>query len=88
MRINRQLPKEWPGWWYGPNGEGKIFEAAHEVPLGWVNHLGHTLFKPVEPIVLDKDDLIRELTAKGIEINPIWGNAHMKKVLDDCSTTR
>lgn len=25
----------WPAWFYGPNGESDIFNAAEEVPVGW-----------------------------------------------------
>tara|TARA_R110000868_G_scaffold209021_1_gene458586 strand:- start:3155 stop:3400 length:246 start_codon:yes stop_codon:yes gene_type:complete len=26
---------DWPGWFYGPNGESAIFKSAGEVPAGW-----------------------------------------------------
>lgn len=27
--------QDWPAWRYSPEGEGKVFNAAHEVPEGW-----------------------------------------------------
>lgn len=27
--------KNWPAWYYGPEGQSAIFEAASEVPEGW-----------------------------------------------------
>lgn len=26
---------QWPGWFYGPNGEAQVFQNADEVPEGW-----------------------------------------------------
>lgn len=26
---------DWPGWFYGPNGQSAIFKSAAEVPKGW-----------------------------------------------------
>jgi len=34
----------WPAWWYGPEGQGKVFQSADEVPEGWKD----TPFKPGE----------------------------------------
>lgn len=28
----------WPGWWYGPDGEAEIFNGPLEVPEGWHDH--------------------------------------------------
>ncbi len=30
----------WPSWRYGPDGQGKIFNSADEVPKGWKDHPG------------------------------------------------
>lgn len=77
----------WPSWRYSPDGEGRIFDKPQDVPNGWTRRVGQTL-KEVEPTVLSKTELIDQLTALGVEINPIWGTAHLKKVLDDRSTSR
>ncbi len=29
---------EFPCWAYGPDGEAEIFEAAGDIPAGWVDH--------------------------------------------------
>lgn len=82
MARAKREPKRWPAWRFGPNGESQIFNGPEEVPYGWVSSPGQ-VFEPVpESPKLDKEDLTRQLEAKGIKINPIWGLAHMKKVLD------
>lgn len=30
--------KAWPAWYFGPGDKSEIFEAASEVPKGWVDH--------------------------------------------------
>jgi hypothetical protein len=84
-RLSRASP--WPDLRYSPTGEAKLFQSAKDVPFGW------TLKPPTNSMprttqVLDRDELIAELTKKEIAIKPTWGTAHMKKVLDgDCSPT-
>ncbi len=29
---------DWPAWYYGPDGEGRIFDRAEDVPEGWQDH--------------------------------------------------
>lgn len=29
------MSKNWPAWYYGPEGQSSIFETASEVPEGW-----------------------------------------------------
>lgn len=77
----------WPSWRYSPDGEGRVFNSAAEVPFGWTKRVGQQL-EEVAPPELNKTELIEQLTALGVEINPIWGTAHLKKVLDDRSTSR
>jgi hypothetical protein len=81
----------WPSWRYGPEGQSAIFQCAEDVPEGWTR-------KPDEqpepfvprrrPVVLNRDELIAELQAHGVEPDLSWGMAHMKKVLDDLSSAR
>jgi hypothetical protein len=71
----------WPDLRYGPNGECKLFFAPHEVPYGWTQR-PDVPFVPPEQLGLDKEKLIAELEAKGIKVDPTWGKAHLKKVLD------
>lgn len=77
----------WPSWRYSPDGEGQIFNSPVEVPHGWTKKIGQQL-DSLAPVELDKEQLVAALAALGVEINPIWGKAHLKKVLDDCSPSR
>jgi hypothetical protein len=71
----------WPDIRYSPTGEAKLFNAPSEVPPGWVSkHPGDSVARPAEH--LDHDALVLELTKRGIAINPIWGNAHLKRIID------
>ena len=29
---------DYPAWFYGPGGEGQIFQTAEDVPEGWEDH--------------------------------------------------
>lgn len=79
---------EFPAWRYGPNGEAEIFNAETEVPFGWTKQPGQ-VFVPREGTARhDRADLIKQLEEAGITVNPTWSAAHMKKVLDDSSTSR
>lgn len=92
MARHNSKPKGpiWPSWRYGPNGEKGIFECAEDVPVGWTAKVGvpEPVLEVAPTIILDKDALIAELTERGIEVNPLWGNAHMKRIIDgDISPT-
>ena len=88
MRRSRTpIDRSWPRWMYSPTGEGQIFQKESDVPEGWVRKIGDVYVKS-GPVVYDYDDLVRQLNEKNIEINPIWGLAHMKRILDgDVSPT-
>lgn len=30
--------KNWPAWFYGPNGAASVFNSQSDVPTGWVPH--------------------------------------------------
>lgn len=32
------MKDEYPRWFYGPNNEAKVCDAADDVPEGWVDH--------------------------------------------------
>lgn len=32
------MSDQFPGWYYGPNGESQIFNSIEEVPEGWEDH--------------------------------------------------
>lgn len=89
MTVTRRRSElfRWPSWRYGPDGESGIFNSEEEVPTGWTRKPG-VPFVQAEQIQLDREDLVAQLTTQGIEVNPTWGKAHMKKVLDDSRTPR
>lgn len=93
MRIKRDPTKPpvdyWPSWRYGPHGEAQIFGSAEEVPQGWQRKPWYEEFETPEVQYHDKDQLIHDLEALGYTVDPTWGVAHMKKVLDnDVRTSR
>jgi len=79
---------KWPDVRYDPvTGKGELFYEAKDVPYGWV-HKPPLKITPRVGVELDKEDLLTRLQDLGVEINPTWSNAHMKRILDgDCSPT-
>ena len=31
------MAAKWPAWFYGPDGEGRVFERKDDVPSGWTD---------------------------------------------------
>lgn len=85
-RTRQIVSNQWPAWMYGPNGEASVFNSAEEVPFGYTHRPGE-LFIPPPPTGLDRDALLAEAEEKGIEVHPAWGNAHLRKVLDNDGST-
>ena len=84
-RLAKLVP--WPDVRYSPTGESKLFYEAKDVPFGWTDKKpSMTATKPGK--ILDRQTLVNELELLGVEINPTWGVAHMKKVINDRNTTR
>lgn len=84
MRWSRiAIDRSWPGWRYGTDGKGAIFQCEADVPEGWTRKPGEPeeVFIPRAAVYHDQYELIAQLRDKGIEINPTWGVAHMHKVL-------
>lgn len=81
-----------PAWFYGPNeGECDVFNSPEDVPEGWGRKPGvpETIIVVQTTEILNRDELVAELKARGIDINPIWGDAHLKRIVDgDVSSTR
>lgn len=89
MRRKTRPDLIWPSWRYGPDGESAIFNSASEVPFGWSRRPDFIQLDQVSSVDLNRDELVKALEEKGIEINPIWGKAHLKRILDgDISPTR
>ena len=72
--------KSWPSWRYGPNGEAAIFQTEAEVPHGWTRKPGE-IYEAPQPIGHDRDQLIADLEAKGVEVLGHWSNSYMKELL-------
>lgn len=92
MRRQRIAPGPiWPAWFYSPiNEDCGIFSSEETVPEGWTRKRGvpEPVIEVHASVVLNKEDLRRALTGMGVDINPQWGSAHMKKVVDgDASPT-
>lgn len=32
------MKEVFPAWYYGPDGQAKIFNSAEEIPIDWVTH--------------------------------------------------
>lgn len=79
--------KMWPDLRYSPTGEEKLFYNADDVPADWTTKPPKGIaVRPTE--ILDRDELVAELTARNITIDPTWGNGHMKRIIDgDVSPT-
>lgn len=88
MARKKREPIMWPHWYYGPDGESGVFNSAEEVPAGWAPTPGGKPYEQPKSTTLDREDLVRQLEAVGVVINPVWGNAHLKRILDgDVSPT-
>lgn len=93
MRKRKEVPDwQWPSWRYGPGGQAAIFQKAEDVPWDWTKKPGDAPEVPrvnVAPPALNRDALINQLIQIGIDIDPQWGMAHMKRIIDgDVSSTR
>lgn len=78
----------WPDLRYNiQTGEAKLFNNPEEVPEGWVVRKA-ALFDKTEAKTFDRDELTAKLIAVGVQVDPKWGTAHLKKVLDDVSPSR
>jgi hypothetical protein len=52
--------KNWPAWFYGPNGASAVFQSQTEVPEGWVSHpslVGQPTGATVESVAIDAADV-------------------------------
>lgn len=81
----------WPAWFYGPTeGEQGVFHKQDDVPQGWSRKRGEPdpIFERPATQVLNKEELWAKLAELGVDTVPTWGNAQMKKVIDDISTPR
>jgi hypothetical protein len=77
----------WPDLRYGPNGEEKLFYRPEDVPPGWTNKRDQVYIAP-SVTELNREELVATLNEFGVVVNPIWGKAHLKKMIDDRSPIR
>jgi hypothetical protein len=79
---------KWPDLRYDPlTGDTKLFYSADEVPVGWINKKP-IIVAPRVGSTLDHDELVTKLNEIGVDIDPRWCNAHMKRILDDRNSAR
>ncbi len=64
-----------------------IYKSQDEVPEGWSRKKPEEYRAP-QPPSYDKADLVQQLQDLDVIIDPRWGVAQLKKVLDDRSTSR
>lgn len=36
--MAKEVERNWPAWYFGPDGESKIFTSIDDVPEGWLDH--------------------------------------------------
>lgn len=79
--ARKQRGPSWPSWRYGPKGQAEIFQTEKDVPIGWTKKAGEIYIPPPPPEKLDKEQLIKDLEAQGVEVLGWWSAAKMKEVL-------
>lgn len=84
----RRIQVEWPCWYHSPDGETKMFNSIQEVPSGWTRKPQQQYVAPEPKALLDFDEIIQQLKELGVHIDPRWGRAKLKEVLDDHCTSR
>lgn len=74
--MTEATDKNWPAWFYGPNGESEIFQHPADVPEGWLddpNKHGANLSKEppkgAEPPPLSRGDIMAALKERGIRVD-------------------
>lgn len=43
---------DWPAWFYGPDGEARVFDAPDDIPAGWADAPGKA---PTHPLDRDRN---------------------------------
>lgn len=82
-KKRERLPKiSWPAWFHAPDGDSAIFHSEEEVPDGWTRQK-QSEYEAPQPRAIDKDAVVARLKELGVFIDPRWGAAHLKKVLDE-----
>lgn len=82
--MSRVFP-QWPSWYYGPDGEAKIFQREEDVPQGWKN----TPYPPApekapEPVPTGptREEMIAELEAAGVALKRNFSTAKLRELFD------
>lgn len=83
--MARVFPK-WPSWFYGPDGEAKIFQHEDDVPPGWKDTpfppMPEPKVPPAAPLGPTRDEMIAELTAAGVELKRNFSTAKIRELFD------
>lgn len=84
-RRNRRIQVQWPGWWFGPDGDKALFQRPEDVPSGWKNRPQPEFVAPETKSLPNKTDVIAQLQTKNITINPRWGLGKLIQVLTEAT---
>lgn len=82
MARERRPANSWPAWFHAPNGDSAIYQDQASVPNGW-SRKKQTPFIASPALSVDAEDTKKQLFDLGVWIDPRWGAAHLKKVLDE-----
>lgn len=82
MARDRHPAIVWPAWFHAPNGDSAIFQLQEDVPEGW-SRKRQSAYEAPTPLAVDKEATLARLMKLGVLIDPRWGSAQLKKVLDE-----
>lgn len=82
MARDRRPTNVFPAWFHAPNGDSAVFQLQEDVPEGW-SRKRQSAYEAPTPLAVDKESVLARLCALNIFIDPRWGVAHLKKVLDE-----
>lgn len=82
---------QWPAWYFGPNGEERIFQKIEDVPKGWQDH--PSKFKPRapegetedaegEPLELTREQIVADLERRGVSFKPTATDKALLRLLE------
>jgi len=73
--------KEFPRWYYGPDGASGIFDSAEDVPEGWVTHPS-LLDAEEDPDAADRAEALAILREAGIALPEDASDDEINEALD------
>lgn len=77
-------PVQFPGWYFGPDGQRGIFACSADVPQGWTdnpNDFPAKKAKPDDPNTASREEMYGALEARGIPFDKRWKDDRLKALL-------